>query len=58
MEKNYKKPLKNCRNCKRLNFVINKGKKEEYCTIFGNKFKSSCEKKRGVLNDSDNTDNR
>ena len=48
MGRKYKKPLKNCEGCKRLNHIINnEGVKTYYCTIYieQNCFMSQCEKK-------------
>jgi len=42
----YGKPLKNCLDCRRLCFILNKkGDKTLYCKVFGDKFISKCERK-------------
>lgn len=45
-ERKYKKPLKNCEDCKRLCFVVNeREEKEYYCGAF-HVFKNTCDRKK------------
>ena len=45
--KKYKKPLKNCKDCIRLSFIVNeKGEKQDFCPVYGDKYLSQCTKKK------------
>lgn len=50
----YKKPLKNCRDCGRLCFIIDEnGEKQEFCPILGDKFVSLCDRKKLIVKKED-----
>jgi hypothetical protein len=41
----YKNKLKSCEGCVRINYVIVKEAKQEYCSVYGT-FKSKCDRKK------------
>ncbi len=53
----YKKPLKKCSECKRLNFVYNGSSKDYYCSIHGD-FISPCQVKKDKVSNANMADKR